>query len=132
MKRPRLPKPKLPKLREAQLHTFTVGLLAACAAPGVLWLHIPMGVKSPYGHMAGAWAKAMGARAGASDFLLVKDGHAVFLELKVGQGVLRPEQKLFFADARKAGATVCVARTPEQVHALLEDLELIRHATIAA
>jgi hypothetical protein len=119
-------------MREQQLHAFTVQLLRVCAAPGVLWLHIPMGVQSSHGGMAGKWARVMGARPGTADFLLIKDGRATFLELKTERGKLSPAQKLFSGLAGLAGADVHVARTPEQVVSLLRDLGMLRTATIAA
>ena len=120
------------RISEQRLHSYTVELLQKLAAPGVLWLHIPMGVKAFNGSMAGAWAKAMGARKGAADFLLIKAGRAVFLELKIPGAPLRPVQLKFAEDARAAGADFHVARTPEEVTTILRDLYLIRDATIAA
>jgi hypothetical protein len=125
-------KKKPPAMKEGDLHAFTVDLLRTIAKPYVLWLHIPMGVMSKHGRMAGVWAKKMGARPGAPDFLLIKNGRVVFLELKVRKGVLSSDQKTFALDAVGAGAEFHVARTPEQVKALLHKLGMIRAATLAA
>ncbi len=116
-------------MKERELHGFTADLLRLMARPGVLWLHIANeGARSP---RTGAYLKRMGMRPGAADFLIVRYGHAYFLELKTGKGRLSPAQHDFEADAREAGSPYVVCRTPDGVRGVLEEWGAIRSVETA-
>ncbi len=111
-------------MKERDLHGYTADLLRLMARPGVLWLHIANeGARSP---RTGAYLKRMGMRPGAADFLIVRYGHAYFLELKTGKGRLSPAQLVFRADTSDAGCPYSVCRSPEEVRETLDGWGAIR------
>ena len=63
--------------------------------------------------------KAMGARAGVADLVVVYDGRAIFLEVKTSSGALSDAQKAFRAAAEAARAPFYVVRSIDDVHAAL-------------
>jgi hypothetical protein len=58
------------------------------------------------------------ARPGLSDILVVKDGRAIFLEVKAKKGKQSPEQIDFGSDAILAGGQYHVIRSIEDVQAI--------------
>jgi len=106
-------------LTERNLHDFTLDLLRKSSRRNVLYTHIPLGIQSANGRKAGRWQIAMGARRGAADFLIVMNGRAGFLELKTKKGKQSLWQKQFELDALDAGALYALARSPEDVTAIL-------------
>ncbi len=116
-------------MKERDLHGYTADLLRLMARPGVLWLHIANeGARSP---RTGAYLKRMGMRPGAADFLIVRFGHAYFLELKTGKGKLSPAQTAFRWDSLDAGSPYAICRTPEDVRKTLEEWDAIRSVETA-
>jgi hypothetical protein len=102
---------------EHQLQMFTVGLLARCAEPGMMFFSVPNG---GFRTKSGArWLKAEGVRAGVADLALVIKGQAAFLELKAKGGTLSPAQKAFAADCERCGAWWAVASSPESARDVL-------------
>jgi hypothetical protein len=55
---------------------------------------------------------------GVPDIIVVKDGHAIFLEVKNADGKLTTDQKDFCTYARKAGATYELVRSIDDVQKL--------------
>ena len=93
---------------EAIIHRAVVHLLRGHARPDVIWFHVPNGEhRNP---VVGAKLKAMGVRAGVSDFVFVlPGGRAAFLEIKRGNGRLSPVQRLFADACEAVGAPFKVA-----------------------
>lgn len=97
---------------EAGLQSFVRQLLDFNAAPGVMFLSIPNeGRRAP---RTGAHLKRMGMKPGAADMLLVIQGDAHFLELKVGRNKQSPAQLAFEAECFFFGIPYAVCRTPEE------------------
>ncbi len=116
-------------MKERELHSFTADLLRRAVRPGVLWLHIANeGARSP---RTGAYLKRMGMRPGAADFLIVRYGHAYFLELKTAKGRLSPAQDAFRWDSFDAGCPYAICRTPEAVQKTLEEWDVLRSVETA-
>jgi len=58
------------------------------------------------------------AVAGVSDIVVIRDGHAIFLEVKAPKGTQSDNQKRFERYVSDAGATYAVVRSVEDVQAL--------------
>lgn len=116
-------------LSERNLHDFTRDLLRKSARRGVLALHIPNGIQGSDGKRAGRIQMAMGARKGASDWLVVINGRAGFMELKTAKGKQSIWQKLFERDVIEAGGLYAIARSPEEVIAILTKWGAIKKVT---
>jgi hypothetical protein len=111
-------------MSERQLHQYVIDLLRLRARRDVLYLHIPN--ESPRSPRYGAQLVRMGMLPGAADLLVVVNGIAHWLELKVGRGRQSPAQVAFEAAAWAAGATYAIARTPEQARATLSSWGALR------
>lgn len=70
--------------------------------------------------------RRMGLRSGVADLVIVKDGRAYFLEMKLRLGKQSVNQLQFEADAIRAGAEYAVA------HGFDEALEILRRWLIIA
>jgi hypothetical protein len=116
------------RLREIDLHCFTVNLLRATAVPGVWWNHSPAGEKRDA--ITGAKLKRMGTQAGYPDLeIFLPDGaRPAFLEFKSGGGKLSPEQKQWRDYLDVQGYKWAVAKTPEEAKAFLVTIGAVRSA----
>jgi hypothetical protein len=94
---------RLPAPKEEAVHRTLAGLLNVALKPGWLWWHTPNGEYRDKG-TAGR-LKAMGVKAGVSDFILIAppSGRVHALELK--RETLKPSeaQELFMDAVRAAG-----------------------------
>lgn len=94
------------------LHSFTLALLKKLRM-SVLSFHVPNGARmSP---ITKRIMRAMGARAGVADFVIIVRGRAYFLEVKKPGGNPSPEQLKFKADVELAGARYMVADNENEV-----------------
>lgn len=94
------------------LHSFTLALLKKLRM-GVLWFHVPNGAKmSP---ITKRIMRAMGAKAGVADFVIIVKSKAYFLEVKKPGGQPSPDQIKFRAEAEFAGARYMVADNENEV-----------------
>lgn len=88
------------------------------ALPDDAWFcHVPNGGKRLKSEAAKL--KAMGARAGAPDLLVVWRGIAFFVEMKTDTGSLSADQRECHAALRAAGCCVAVARSVSGVEQAL-------------
>jgi hypothetical protein len=95
------------------------------APPGVWWTHFPAGGKRS--RITGAILKAMGAKAGVPDLLLLSQGRLFGLELKNGtKGRLSDTQVATHAEMRKAGAVIGTAGTVDEAVELLTEWGIFR------
>lgn len=62
----------------------------------------------------------IGSHKGLSDFVVIKDGKVVFVEVKGERGRQSDAQKKFEQDITKCGAYYCVCRTADEFHAFVE------------
>lgn len=106
-------------ISERQLQETVVTLLRFKAAPGVMFLAIPNGI--PASARIGAAFKRQGMRAGAGDLLLIVDGRAHFLELKVVKGRQSPEQKAFELECGLCGIPYRLARSFSEAETILTE-----------
>lgn len=103
---------------EHKLQCSVVQHLRLMAAPGIYWAAIPNG--GSRSARTGAKLKAEGVRAGAPDLLIVVDGKAHGLELKVGKNRQTDTQKATEAEWTAAGGVYVVA------HGINEALNYLR------
>jgi hypothetical protein len=105
-------------MSEFALQCFAASLLRYSAARGVIWYAVPNG--EARSATTGARLKKSGVRPGVADIALVlPPGQAAFMELKWKAGKLSPAQKKFQADCETSGALHAVARTSDEVRAVL-------------
>lgn len=109
---------------ESWLHRHTKTLLDLAAAPGVLYMHIGNGLQRPGKAMN--MLKGMGVRTGVSDWLIVVEGKAHWLELKAPKKEPSDEQLKFMDDAKTAGCQAFVADDPIEVRSILWGWNAIR------
>ena len=103
---------------EFALHCAVADLLRVSVPNDILWSHLPFG-EARTKRTAG-WLKAMGVTPGWPDFLILGPGGPVMIELKAkGQGLSAP-QKECHRKARALGYTVYLARSVEDVQAILQ------------
>jgi hypothetical protein len=93
------------------------------AERGVVWFHVP---NNPRSAKDGARLKAMGLRAGVSDFIFLKRGNAYALELKAGRNTPTIAQMEFISDWNAAGGFACTAFGLDQAIKTLETWGIIR------
>lgn len=85
----------------------------------ILWSHFPAGENREA--QTGALLKRMGLQPGWPDFILVlHDGIAGFIELKIGDGRLSPDQREHERKAQKLGARWAECRSLAEVEAVLD------------
>ena len=82
-----------------------------CLADDVLWFSIPNEGARPFTQTAALLR--MGMRKGASDFLIIYEGRAHFIEFKGPKGNIRPDQRRFLVDVESAGAQIAICRSSE-------------------
>jgi hypothetical protein len=103
---------------ERQLQAALVEHLQWRAPPDVWWTHFPAGGRRS--RITGAILKAMGAKPGVPDILLLARGRLFGLELKSERGRLSSIQVSTHSEMRRAGAVVGTAGSVD------EALELLR------
>ena len=109
---------------ELALHFEAWRLICAYRRRDVLALHIPNGEKRD--RRTAARLKAMGVRAGASDFLLIVSGEVHWIELKTANGRLSTEQRAFLEDAETARCSTHVVRSIEELAVILNSIGALR------
>jgi hypothetical protein len=125
IRKPRDPRP----IYEIDIHKFAVDLLRKCAAPKVIWKHIPNGEKRDKG--TAAKLKAMGLLPGAADIELIMPplGVTACLELKRPGEKQEPCQVAYGLAIEEAGGIYEVADTPEKVFRMLGRIGALRAGT---
>lgn len=103
---------------EQQIHKAVAEHLRLRAVPGLVWWHTPNG--GARSKAEGAIFKAMGVRAGVSDFIFVHNNRIYALELKAEGGRATESQLKFLSDIDAAGAHTAI---PEGLNAALATLE---------
>jgi hypothetical protein len=115
------------RLKEVDLHCFTVDLLRATAVPGVWWNHSPNGEKREA--ITGAKLKRMGTNPGYPDLeIFIPGDRPAYLEFKAAAGKLSPEQKQWLNFLDVQGYKWAVAKTPEEVRDFLVKVGAVRGA----
>lgn len=109
---------------EFRLTCAVADLLRFRAMPGLYWSHLPMG--EARFERTGARLKRMGTRAGAPDFLLLRCGMCIGLELKTLKGRQTETQKATQIDWEKAGGMYVLVHSYQEAVAFLERFGLIR------
>lgn len=111
---------------EQQIQIALVQHLRARAVPGLVYFHVPNGgLRSK---REAALLKAMGVRAGVSDFIFVHAGKVYALELKAEGGRATEAQMQFLSDIDRAGAFTALPAGLDAALATLEAWGLIRTA----
>jgi hypothetical protein len=108
---------KAPSALEVQTHIAIADLLRIGLAPRWLWFHPPNG--GWRATTTGGLLKRMGARRGASDFILIGHGHPFAMELKREGEKPTPEQLAFGRDWQTAGGTFAWVDTYKAAEAQL-------------
>jgi hypothetical protein len=120
-------------IEQQRVHVPLVAHLRRRAKPGVLWWHCPSGAYYGEGSRQGALMKALGARPGVSDLVLLHRGQFYALELKrLKGGRESAHQHQFLADVVEAGGMVAIAHGLDEALEQLERWGLIRGATAFA
>jgi hypothetical protein len=116
-----------PALKENRVHTFAVQLLTLNGVPGLVWWHTPNEGKRSA--RTGGHLKRMGMLPGVADLAIVlPGGRACFLELKREKGgSLGPDQRAFRDLCEMNGAPFAMARSPDEVTAVLRKWGAIRN-----
>lgn len=114
------------KRAEQEIHLAVANHLRVRGVPGLVWFHVPNGGRRS--KVEAAIFKAMGVRAGVSDFILVHQGKVFALELKAPGGRLSESQMAFISDIDRAGAFTAVPEGLDAALATLESWGLIRPA----
>jgi hypothetical protein len=117
--------------QEQVIQKAVVGHLKLRAVPGLVWWHAPMGMHAA-NRFQGAIMKALGARAGVSDLILVHQGRIFALELKAEGNRANESQLEFLADMEKQGAFCAIATGIDQALATLEAWQLLRGSSVRA
>ena len=87
-------------MTEDAVQRAVVQHLRSRGVPGLVWFHVGNNPRSP---RDGARLKAMGAKAGVADLILLHRGEAFALELKAKGGRASMAQDQFLAQFRQAG-----------------------------
>ena len=103
-------------MTERDLHLAVVDYLSRALAGSAWYTTFPLGGG---GKVRGAQLKRAGAKVGTPDILVIDDGRAHWIELKAPKGRVSAEQTSCHAELQRAGAAVGVARSIEDVEALL-------------
>lgn len=123
--------PKLkrrPAQTEHQFHVAVARYLDAVLRPPTWWTTFPAGGG---GKVRGAKLKAMGLRAGVPDIIVMHPSPSILpstvvigIELKAVKGRQSPEQREVDAAFDAAGARYRIARSIEDVHAILRAADI--------
>ena len=111
---------------EQQIHLAVAQHLRSRGIPGMVWWHTPNGGQR--NKAAGGLLKAMGMRAGVSDFIFVHANKIYALELKAEGGRATDAQMQFLADIDRAGARTAMPAGLDAALATLESWGLLRPA----
>lgn len=111
---------------EQTIHLAVAQHLRTRGVPGVVWWHTPNGGQR--GKAAGGILKAMGMRAGVSDFIFVHADRIYALELKAEGGRATEAQLQFLSEIDRAGAFTALPTGLDAALATLEAWGLIRPA----
>ena len=98
------------KQLEHDLHRSVAEFLNVALPPDVYWTTIGHG-GFPLSQALAGRMKARGLKAGVPDILLVVNGQARFIELKIEGGYLSPAQKCTIEQLACAGASVEICRS---------------------
>lgn len=109
---------------EFRLQCAVADLLRLTVMPNVYWTALPFGEKRTL--ETGARLKRMGVRAGAGDILLLINGRAIMLELKVEKGRQSDTQRDTEEAWTVAKGLYFVARGYHAAREFLEMIEAIR------
>ena len=111
---------------EQQIHIAVEQHLRTRAIPGLVYWHTPNGgLRSK---REAALLKAMGTKAGVSDFIFVHNSKIYALELKAEGGRASEAQLKFLSDIDRAGAFTAMPSGLDAALATLEAWGLIRPA----
>jgi hypothetical protein len=111
---------------EQAIQIAVVQHLRSRAVPGLVYFHVPNGgLRSK---REAALLKAMGVRAGVSDFIFVHAGKIYALELKAEGGRATEAQLQFLSEIDRAGAFTALPVGLDAALATLEAWGLIRPA----
>jgi len=111
---------------EQTIHLAVAQHLRLRGMPGMVWFHPANGgLRSK---REAAIFKAMGVRAGVSDFIFVHDSKIYALELKAEGGRATEQQLKFLSDIDRAGAFTAMPTGLDAALATLEAWGLIRPA----
>lgn len=113
-----------PAISESALQQHVVKLLNAYARPDIAYWHCPNGELRNW--KVGVKLKAAGLRAGASDLMLLIDGHFHALELKTEVGVASGKQIEFGEAIERAGGSFHVAFGLDQAIGVLRGIGAFR------
>jgi hypothetical protein len=109
-------------MTERQLQKLVVDYLRLALPPDVFWSALPLGSLGNTGgggKARGGMMKGLGVKAGLPDLMLVYDGRAFFIELKIDGGRTSAVQDDAQSALRAAGAQVRVCRCLEAVEDVL-------------
>lgn len=109
---------------EYDLQRVIVQHLRLRAADGVLWFHVPNGLKSD--GRAVTRMKAIGLTPGVADLVIVVNGETHFLEMKAKGGRARDSQLAFCEWALASGCDYAIADTLDRALKILEAWGAIR------
>lgn len=111
---------------EQTIHLAVAQHLRTRGVAGMVWWHTPNGGQR--NKAAGGILKAMGMRAGVSDFIFVHANKVYALELKAEGGRATESQMQFLAEIDRAGAFTALPTGLDAALATLEAWGLIRPA----
>jgi len=112
------------KRAEQQIHLAVAQHLRTRGVPGMVWFHPANGGFRT--KREAAILKAMGVRAGVSDFIFVHNNKVFALELKAERGRASEAQMRFLSDIDRAGAYTAMPAGLDAALATLEAWGLIR------
>jgi hypothetical protein len=117
------------KRPEQQMHMAVVQHLQLRGVPGLVYFHVPNGVRARGRKAAilGGIGKGMGVRAGVSDLILIHNSNVYALELKAGNGA-RPTQAQmeFMSDFNAAGGHGVICHDLDRALRMLQTWGLLR------
>ena len=111
---------------EQSIHLAVAQHLRTRGITGMVWWHTPNGGQR--NKVAGGILKAMGMRAGVSDFIFVHANKIYALELKAEGGRATEAQMQFLSEIDRAGAYTALPTGLDAALATLEAWGLIRPA----
>ena len=127
--RPTLSLVLVARMTEFALQCAAADFLAWALPDNILYTHIPMGGKRD--KATAGKLKAMGVNPGWPDFeILCPNGLTIRIEMKTDKGVLSKPQKAFHKRAKALGHPVHIARSIEEVAAILEGYGLALRARV--
>lgn len=121
-------------MREIQIHKAVAEYLSLALQPPTFWTTIGHGPRGGGlgGMMRGKQIKAMGAKAGFPDLIIIHEGKLFGIELKAPKKYPSPEQRAVHKELRNAGCEVFIARSVMEVALALETWAIPLRAKVAA